>query len=251
MKEPDCSFCSQVEPEYQDIDSCLEAIIKDSAGRTVLYRGESCCYPTTEPGHLRIMKDSNLTFEEHTFLRDASMMFMEENFEDADPSLRGQGEMFLQHYGLPTDLLDFSSSLKVSAYFAWKDNPEHIGMLAILDYDKARKHVDIFRLADFRLPDGSELIRPQRQEAYAIRHHPGHFTNLKDEECGEAIGLNWYTFKKETRNPSYFETMENILDANDDPCANLMRQWLHSFKQITWHEQKTMEKLIAKIEAGL
>jgi hypothetical protein len=176
---------------------------------------------------------------------------MEDNFEEADPDLIDQGEMFLQHYGLPTDLLDFSSSLKVSAYFAWKDKPEHIGMLAVLDYDKARNHVDVFRLADFHLPDGSELIRPQHQEAYAVRHHPGHFTNLKDKDCCRAIRLKWYTFKKQTHNPSYFKGMESILDAINDPCANLMKQWLHSFKQVTWQNPDVMKELITKIESGL
>jgi hypothetical protein len=182
---------------------------------------------------------------------DASMCFVEWLSDERQIHEPEHAEMFLQHYGLPTDLLDFTSSLRVAAYFACKDKAEHIGRIGVLDRSIADDRLDIFELSHFQLGPQLPLVRPERQHAFAVRHHPGDFSDLQDAEACAAIGLEWLYFQKTLPQPDYFQGMERILDPSDDPCASYMREWLDSFSDSTWHSPEVVQEMTTRINRYL
>ena len=72
------------------------------------------------------------------------MCFVEWLTEEAQIHESEHAEMFLQHYGLPTDLIDFSSSLRIAVYFACKDKPAHIGRIGVIDRKIADERIGCF-----------------------------------------------------------------------------------------------------------
>ena len=55
-----------------------------------------------------MIEDSSIDFERKSFLMDASMCFVEWLSEERQIYEPEHAEMFLQNYGLPTDLFDFT-----------------------------------------------------------------------------------------------------------------------------------------------
>jgi hypothetical protein len=245
-----CPLCDNIKPEFETIDACVTELEREREQRPVLFRGEKCLFQTSSPGTLRVLADDKLTFDEKTFLLDACMLF-QEWFEQHYPASIDDCDMFLQHYGIPTDLMDFTDSPRIAAYFAFKDWSSHIGRVAILPLHSAREaQMDVIPFGEFEF-GGVKLKRPARQRAWAVRHHAGDSSDFNDPEVIRRLGIRWVTFRKRLVDSKLFDGLETILDATNDACAIKMRAWLNHFGSATWQGEDVAKRMSERIRACL
>jgi|SRR6185369_7809317 len=235
-----------MQEHHASLYSLQKFIEQQWPNKKLLFRGEAAPYPKTTPGSRRMIEDQNLDFDERTFLLDAAgefIEYIEENYPDTTPD---EVEMFLQHYGLPNDLIDFTSCFEVATYFACKDCPEEIGTFAVLLLEEAEKQ-------GLHLYDGRALglIRPTRQHGWAFRCRPGDPSDLKGKDPRLNGVLFWFTFDKVDVPHERFFEMNSILDAAGDPWAEHMRNWLQQCKRFAWQDSSLVEKRINLILSGL
>jgi len=222
---------------YSSLASLKDEIKRRWPNEMLLFRGEARAFPRTTPGSRRMIEDQTMSFHERTFLLDAAGAFQdfaEETYPDTDPD---EIEMVLQHYGLPNDLVDFSSSFDVAIFFACKDAPAEKGTLAVLRLDEARKR-------GLHLYDGRAmgLWRPARQHGWAFRCRPGDPSDLKAPHRLLNDVIFWFSFDKpESHGLDY---LLNILDAKGDVCADQMREWLRITQSSAWQESEDVSKRV-------
>jgi hypothetical protein len=155
--------------------------------------------------------------------------------------------MFLQHYGIPTDLMDFTDSPHIATYFAFKDGASHIGRIAVLPLDRAQDAgLDVIEFGSFAI-DGMKLERPQRQRAWAVRHESAFASDFNDPQVIRRLGIRWISFRKKLTNAKLFDGLETILDATNDACAIEMRRWLNTFSSATWHGKPVSKGMSERI----
>src|SRR5262249_30248017 len=138
-----------------------------------------------------------------------------------------------QHYGLPTNLVDFSSSLGVALSFARPTThlgkPNHeaaAGGVAVLDLSvySGIEYPDIL-LADLTSHPWSR--RPRRQAAFGVlaRGEVGHAPDLKAPHTCAQLGISWFTFRQASRSDGRalraldIAHVPGLLDAQDDVMA--------------------------------
>jgi hypothetical protein len=202
---------------FESAPECFAFLAKAETG-SLLFRGESRPYPKTCPGTRRVLEDDSLHIQEQTYWIDLAG-----NFEHWFCQHTGQGtldsaQMFLQHYGIPTDLLDFSADPEIAIFFASLSHPDDLGLVCSMNIQKAEEVADVFSLADFMLVPGLPLQRPKKQKGFAVRHRPGLPSDLKSQEARKALGLDWYAFRK-VEHEEYIEKHKDILQVDDDKVA--------------------------------
>src|ERR1044072_3458650 len=229
------NFVSGISLDHEVFESATDchAFLTATKANGHLYRGESRPYPSTCPGTRRVLEDQTLHFQEKTFWIDLAG-----HFEDWFCDYTGQmtldsAQMFLQHYGIPTDLLDFTSDPEIALFFASLSNAEDVGLICCMDVQKSKEAAEIFNLTDFTLAPGLQLQRPKKQKGYAFRHRAGLPSDLKAEEAREGLGLSWYGFRK-VQHEQYVERHREILSIDDDKVALYVIAYAADFGLSTW-----------------
>jgi len=231
---------------YSSLASLRQAVEQQWPDQRLLFRGEAKPFRRTTPGSRRMIEDTSLEFDERTFLLDAAgefIEYVEENYANTNPD---EVEMFLQHYGLPNDLIDFTSSFEVAAFFACKDWPQEKGTVAVLLLEEAEKQ-------GLHLYDGRALglIRPTRQHGWAFRCRPGDPSDLKGTDPRLNGVIFWFTFEKVVVPSDKLKGLNSILNATGDPWAAHMKDWLHHCQRGAWQDSALVQKRISAILRGL
>ena len=219
---------------FNSAQECVE-FLADHEGAGHLFRGESRCYPMTCFGTRRVLDDERLDVEKKMFYLDLAG-----HFEDWFCNYTGQanlevGRMFLQHYGIPTDLLDFSSDPEIAVFFASISHLDDVGLICTMDPQVARRHTKVLSLGDDVLISGLEMERPRKQKAYALLHQSGLPFDLKSEEAREVFGLRWYGFCK-SGSDQYVRKYQHILDADNDKAALFVMAYASDLALNSWQE---------------
>jgi hypothetical protein len=127
----------------------------------------------------------------------------------------------LQHYHLPTTIIDFTSDLSTGLAFAAAGRST-IGRLAVLHHPKAHN-----RVIDFT--DHPWADRGQRQAAFGVVPPDG-ITDLKSEAARSQLGLCWYEFPVSGANHDFFyRKSQELLRWTDDPSAGFLRFHITEF----------------------
>jgi hypothetical protein len=135
-------------------------IISSGGAPRYLYRGESNAWPSTQSSIERLRTRCSLAGEIEDIVGQVK------TFTAHELGLVDIGaNAFLQHYGLPTEFIDFTCDLKTAATFASEGQAGQEGCIGILDVTIARDRVAIF---DLRNLDWAE--RAIRQCAFGV--HP-------------------------------------------------------------------------------
>lgn len=117
-----------VEREIGSVSDFLSAIRQDQADRpgTIWFRGHSDATWKLLPGFMRSESETSETTLLNRFRQSAAML------ADQRPATSFDWTFLMQHYGVPTRLLDWSESPLTSMYFAVNDSADKPGANAAL-----------------------------------------------------------------------------------------------------------------------
>jgi hypothetical protein len=250
-------------PYFDSIDELLRFLKSEYGQKNALFRGENRLFSTTTPGTLRLMERvgsyKDFGFEEVTFFLDAAEGYLEQIEEDYESeSIREEAALFLQHYGLPTDLIDFTESIDVAISFACElAEANKTGYLAVLDLSEIDSTFDVFPYKNFERNVGHPLRRAVRQKAWAYRHHAGLPKDLKASDPRLRHTIKWHSFRKAYTDGRVLPGTEELYDTFDDSWAKHMRDWLASCFANAWQasgskaRKSVIEKELKRILKGI
>lgn len=149
---------------------------------------------------------------------------------------------FAQHYGLPTQVFDFTASLEVAINFAANRAgsaapPQVVGQIGVLDVATALAsgRVELFDLRKFE-----QAPRAQKQSAFGLIYSAflaDDEVDLKVPELASAIGLSWTRFAHLPDDETYLWVTGNdadlmrVVDSTGaaDPWADIPLQMIDAF----------------------
>lgn len=102
-----------------DLIAALERDYKDYKG-AIWFRGQARKNWKLAPGYLRLNNPPSESTLLKRFKQSAAMLL------DRDPKDSFDWLFLMQHYGLPTRLLDWSESPLIALYFAVEDDKNHV-----------------------------------------------------------------------------------------------------------------------------
>jgi hypothetical protein len=196
-----------------------------------LFRGERDGYPDTLSSMDRLYHVVEADAEVYEELDQLTAFVMHQPFPHFDLQGR-EAAAYAQHYGLPTQIFDFTASAKVAIFFSanrpvHKDRAE-AGNMAILDVAKALNAGCI--VEDLR---GNQFVkRAKMQEAFGVIYNgfrPDDFYSLKDLEIIERMGLIWVPFAHYSDDEKYLREINaglDILSVDGDPFADLAQKFV-------------------------
>jgi hypothetical protein len=143
---------------------------------------------------------------------------------------------YAQHYGLPTQVFDFTASLHIAAHFAegrfGSRSQTATGFIGFLDVQEAQKsgHCELF---DLRRHPVAE--RAKRQEAFGLvysRFIEDDFVDLKREDIAKPLGLRWVLFRHVPEEAAYVASLKvrkDLLDASTDSFGSIAEDVLDAY----------------------
>jgi hypothetical protein len=189
-----------------------------------LFRGESSQYATTTATMQRISGEQCLSPRARDLVP-GIVKYLEEHLRDFLNMSEMESAGFAQHYGLPTELIDLTSSPKTAGFFATGGMPGTSGYLAAFPVTSLASSSI---LIDLRNHTSAE--RPRRQDAFAIfnRRH----TDLKSNECVAELCSTWFTFTlHQSDKDLYYYPQLSLLDCHTDVVAGALQLVVDSMVQ--------------------
>jgi hypothetical protein len=184
-----------------------------------LYRGESDTYETTTSSMQRLRTDSSLSILEQEELEKLAI-WVDGEMQAEIPLAPMDSAGYCQHYGLPTELLDFTASPEVAGAFASLGDLHPVGLFAVVDVALARSQSKIIDLTLHRFG-----FRPRWQQAYGF--FPLRCIDIKADNCVSELGIRWYSFSRAASDIERFTDLltgkEALLDARRDRLAGYMQ----------------------------
>lgn len=165
-----------------------------------LFRGESTDYPDTYSSMHRFSLN---------LLSPGAREEILEVTEELEFALRGHGltsmysAALLQHYGLPTEVIDVTSSLDVAAAFAAHRNSGR-GLLMAFPTAELFKHTVLIDLKGIHF-----ARRPRHQAAFAIFHHT--VPDLKNRELFSSLLAERVAFHGSARDLEQWEANYDLI----------------------------------------
>lgn len=212
-----------VKTAAKDINSG-ESFVVDEVP-TYLYRGESCPYPTTPSFMHRMKTDPALPTDVKNVIEEVARRVdegMQDMFELAPMLSAG----FLQHYGIPTELLDVTDSLDVATYFASGGKVGGKGLICVFPLDVASQNSIVIDLRNH-----PRAVRPRRQSAFAFWNRK--YIDIKSPGCIEQLQLKWFSFELQSEDSlKYHKAIGGLLDAHTDPVAGAIQLLLDNMPKM-------------------
>jgi len=215
------------------IQNCKRQIEKDfgvdletnTKTKKVLLRGENRYYEKTEPSMKRFLQEQYTirSFEEGAPFVDFEDIYSEYHGE-RNGLTTDEGLGFLQHYGLPTDVFDLTTSFEVSAFFAtYKGDDSPIGMIGVFERESFDVH---FATTDLTLHPFAK--RPRRQYAFGSLSKSGLY-DLKAEKNDSFFKSIWYVFLKTAGAPMNAERAKDMVYPSEEELMALFGNDLIEF----------------------
>ncbi len=189
------SLISHLKDNYPDKKVSIEAKdINSSNTRKLnvpkyLFRGEPGLYDSSLTSMQRMKTESDLDEIDKTIL-EAISIYVDEKIQKKLNVSGMDSAAYVQHYGLYSELLDFTVDLDICAWFATElDSNDNSGRICVLDVETAK---DNSILIDLSLHPFAS--RARLQKAYGVYSKVG--SNFKSDLIINDLGLVWYEFQR-------------------------------------------------------
>lgn len=179
-----------------------------------LLRGESAEYQSTTATMQRVPIDLDLTDRAKQLIPQLSS-FIEKELSEFLALSPMDSAGFAQHYGLPSELIDLTSS-GCAGYFASGGKVGQKGYIAVFPTNELVRSSVLIDLRNHPKAD-----RPRRQHAFGIFHN--NYTDLKDERCIAELKSIWFGFTLTDSDKDIFQSKSWILEAHTDPVAGALQ----------------------------
>ncbi len=183
-----------------------------------LYRGEPGLYENTlcsalRPGVFTSLDSKDLArFKQ---LEDA-LIWLLMHKEDYAQS-RDEAVAFLQHYGLPTRIIDFTAEPLHALAFAGATK-QHEVCIGVMEWPDEPSSIKVFKHWDHPWAN-----RAQRQKAVGLELPPG-LADLKSAKARGVLRLRWYQFPLTEEEREAFQLKQtDLLRWDDDESAGFLR----------------------------
>lgn len=194
-----------------------------------LFRGEAGWFPDTKPraGRAGIWKD--LCPESLSIFQGLSKWLIQKFVRQPYNLSEYEALAVLQHYGLPTIMLDFSSDPGVAMTFAIGDGGNDYGRIAVLPIGAYHRGISVANLRDHRW-----AVRPQRQGGFGVaKLNPPYNVDLKSFEARTELGIRWFEFPiTENDRRAASERYKRLTSMEDDPTAGFLRHHVIEYVEV-------------------
>lgn len=186
-----------------------------------LFRGECGQYPATVSGIYRPstyrLRDGRSLGRPDRAVLEKLVVDLARRFSDKDYSLDEHSAIgLLQHYSLPTPLIDFTCHLGNAIAFA--GNGARTGRICVIPTASLPGWVTVVNLMEH-----ARCVRPCRQSAFGIMM-PDTRRDLKHKEVRDALRLHWYEFPVPAEyQPVLHRKHTDLVRLEDDPSGGLIR----------------------------
>jgi hypothetical protein len=202
---------------------CSRSNVVSSEAPAYLFRGENGQYRETVAAVSRsqsyALPDGRpLSQSDMEYLRHL-MLGLHQGFKDDGYSLADHAATgLLQHYGLPTFMIDFTAHVGHALTFA-ATGKHDIARIAVVP-GRFRDSAEAF-VVDLRKHEWVE--RPRRQKGLGVVM-PTSMPDLKSEAARSLLNVSWYEFPiTSTNREELRENYRQITSVDDDPCAAFLR----------------------------
>ncbi len=222
----------------------------------VLLRGENYPYEKTESSMKRFLTaEDGKTMKPFHFVSpfiDFEEIYAEYHSKENGLSVE-EGVGFLQHYGFPTDLFDFSPSVKTTRFFTcYGGNQKDLGMVGAFLREDLENHCTLSNLSQHPV-----ALRPKNQIAYSARMKTG-IINLKDSQCDDLFLSNWYRFKKSNEDLKFVDDHQAITYPSEKEIAFFFARDFddffrnhHLYEEMDGEQRQLIEDKLNKIRDQL
>jgi hypothetical protein len=221
-------------PQVDSLAACLASIKKDFVGPDVavparslwggmpiasqpapcfMFRGENAPYSSMESSMERLRANEHLSTDIATVESVAQSIGRHlENHVGLSPP--GAASL-LQHYGLPTELIDVSSSAAVAAFFAVFGNTCGIGTISVFDTRAVADHACLIGMGELDF-----AWRPVRQAGYGISDQNNR--NLRAAGFLSKVNVEEYSFPLTAAATTYLRRAHELLLDYQDPSRAII-----------------------------
>jgi FRG domain-containing protein len=181
-----------------------------------LFRGECGEYPTTTASIARLREHDGLSKADVVRLAEISDWVAARLREEREGLSWPDAFALLQHYGMPSRIVDFTGDLGLAFAFA-AHGKSSIGRLAVVPYAPCVLELFAHPWAE----------RAQRQAAYGIVTDPKEVNDLKADAVRARLGIKWYEFQISTDEKQYSDgRVRELLQEPNDPSAGFVRYYI-------------------------
>jgi hypothetical protein len=187
-----------------------------------LFRGECGEFDTTKsdirrPGASQLKDGRLLSARDLSVLEDL-IPCLAHTFSEAPYSLDEHSAIgLLQHYGLPTWMIDFTARLGYAFAFAAAGSAA-VGRVAVMPLRAFSETRGVVNLTNHQWAE-----RPRRQAAFGVIT-TAELPNLKSEVARSRLNLSWYEFPVSIADRDYLKAKyDDLVGWSNDPSAGFVR----------------------------
>jgi hypothetical protein len=188
-----------------------------------LYRGECGLFRETKSSLVRLGDEPDWTVEDLDrfahLLYALTHRFQRPAYDETEKNAEG----LLQHYGVPTQVLDFTASPEIAAAFA-AASAAGAGRICVLAIQRS-SGIKIVNYAEHKLAG-----RALKQEAFGIAPNRDSFHDFKSKEAAAFITAEWLEFPVTTNDVTFCRpAYEWLMDVVSDPGAGIVRFEIYGY----------------------
>jgi hypothetical protein len=216
-------------PRFESLSAAFEFALHEHAEKehptypgqepAFIFRGECGEFPTTPASIARVRGLSQANILTVAKISDwVAARLYEERGDLTWP----QACAILQHYGMPSRIVDFNGDLGLAFHFAGKgDSP--VGRLGVLPYVLGETG------PMYKFFDHPWAERAQRQEAFGVLMDPP-VNDLKADSVRSRFNMRWYEFAilPEEREWCH-QRARRLLQESNDPSAGFVRRYITEY----------------------